>query len=154
MFPHDDYNSSASRMRAPWALHNMRNMLAIAHGLGVDIITSTDTQYGPQSDTRISGEIISFVEYGGMSPLEAIQSATIVSASVYGFTGQTGAIEVGLEADFVAYDRNPLEEVHVLTDPMFVMSNGRLVYHRTVTAEGFIAPRSEWRGYGTGGPRR
>ena len=154
MFPHDDYNSSASRMRAPWALHNMRSLLAIAHELGVEIITSTDTQYGPQSDTRISGEIINFVEYGGMSPLEAIQSATIVSASVYGLTGQTGAIEVGLEADFVAYDRNPLEEVHVLTDPMFVMSNGRLVYHRTVTAEGFIAPRSEWRGYGTGGPNR
>lgn len=154
MFPHDDYNSSASRMRAPWALHNMRMMLAIAHELGVEIITSTDTQYGPQSNTRVSGEIINFVEYAGMSPLEAIQSATIVSASVYGLSEETGAIEVGLEADFVAYDRNPLEDVHVLSDPMFVMSNGRLVYHRTVTPEGFIAPRSEWMGYGTGGPNR
>ena len=56
MFPHDDYNSSASRMRAPWALHNMRMMLAIAHELGVEIITSTDTQYGPQSDTGFRGD--------------------------------------------------------------------------------------------------
>ena len=84
----------------------------------------------------------------------AIQSATMVWASGDGLREETGAIEVGLEADFVAYDRNPLEDVHVLSDPMFVMSNGRLVYHRTVTAEGFIAPRSEWRGYGTGGPNR
>jgi imidazolonepropionase-like amidohydrolase len=152
MFPHDDYNSSASRMRAPWTLHNMRRMLALAHELGVPIITSTDTQYGPRSNTRISGEIINFVEYAGMSPLEAIQSATIVSASVYGLSEETGAIEVGLEADFVAYDRNPLKEVHVLSDPMFVMSNGRLVYHRTITAEGYVAPKSEWTGYGRGGP--
>ncbi len=152
MFPHDDYNSSASRMRAPWVLHNMQRMLRVAHELGVGLIPSTDTQYGPESSVRVSGEIINFVEYAGMSPLEAIQSATIVSASVYGLGEETGAIEVGLEADFVAYDRNPLEEVHVLSDPMFVMSNGRLVYHRTVTPEGYIAPRSEWIGYGTGGP--
>ena len=152
MFPHDDYNSSASRMRAPWVLHNMREMLRVAHELGVTLIPSTDTQYGPQSNVRVSGEIINFVEYAGMSPLEAIQSATIVSASVYGLGEETGAIEVGLEADFVAYDRNPLEEVHVLGDPMFVMSNGRLVYHRTVNPEGYVAPRSEWIGYGTGGP--
>ena len=154
MFPHDDYNSSASRMRAPWALHNMREMLRVAHELGVTIITSTDTQYGPRSSTRVSGEVLNFVDYAGMSPLEAIQSATIVSASVYGLSDETGAIEVGLEADFVAYDRNPLEDVHVLTDPMFVMSNGRLVYHRTVNPDNYIAPRSEWLGYGTGGPNR
>ena len=154
MFPHDDYNSSASRMRAPWALANMRRMLGIAHDLGVTIITSTDTQYSPFSSTRVSSEIINFVEYAGMTPLEAIQSATIVSAQVYDLSEQTGAIEVGLEADFVAYDRNPLNEVHVLTDPMFVMSNGRLVYHRTTTPENYVAPQAEWEGYGTGGPRR
>ena len=152
MFPHDDYNSSASRMRAPWALSNMQQMLKVAHELGVTMITSSDTQYSPYSNTRVSNEIINFVKYAGMTPLQAIQSATIISAEVYDLAEKTGAIETGLEADFVAYDRNPLEQINVLTDPMFVMSNGRLVYHRTLTMEGYVAPQAEWLGYGTGGP--
>lgn len=96
--------------------------------------------------------LLAFLASAGMTPLQAIKSATIVSAQVYYLAEKTGAIETGLEADFVAYDRNPLEQINVLTDPMFVMSNGRLVYHRTLTMEGYVAPQAEWRGYGTGGP--
>ena len=71
---------------------------------------------------------------------------------MYGIESKTGAIEVGLEADFVAVEGNPLEDIWVVHDPMFVMSNGRVVFHRTVDPANYIAPQVGWLGFGTGGP--
>ena len=88
----------------------------------------------------------------GMTPLQALQSATIVSAVVYGIEDETGAIKVGLEADLIAVEANPLEDIWVVHDPMFVMSNGRLVYHRTVDPATYVGPKVRWTGFGTGGP--
>lgn len=153
LLPHDDYDSAASRLRGPYIVHNMRRMMRRAHEMGVPMITSTDTRYSDHSVTRVSGEIVSFVEHAGMTPLEALQSATILSAEVYGIGDRTGAIEEGLEADLVAFDQNPLEDIWVTRDPLFVMSNGHLIYHRTADPEHHIAPQVEWTGYGTGGPR-
>ncbi len=151
LLPHDDYNSSASFLRGPYLLHSMEKAFTKALDIGVTIITATDTQYGPRSNTRISREITNFVELG-MTPLQALQSATTVSAQVYGLADRTGAIEPGLEADLVAVEGNPLDDIWVVHDPMFVMSNGRLVYHRTVDPAHHIPPRYEWTGFGTGGP--
>ena len=94
-YPHDDYNTNLARLRAPYILDNLGRMLRKGHEMGVVIITATDTSYRPQSVTRLSGEINNFIEFG-MSPLEAIQAATIVSAEVYGIAEKTGAIEAGL----------------------------------------------------------
>ena len=151
VLPHDDYNSSASFGRGPFLLHSLKKIFARALELDVKIITATDTQYGPRSNVRISREITNFVELG-MTPLQALQSATVVSAEVYGIHDETGAIEAGLEADLVAVEGNPLEDIMVVQDPMFVMSNGRLVHHRTVDPANYIGPKVEWRGFGTGGP--
>ena len=151
LLPHDDYNSSASFLRGPFLLHNLKRVFNRALELGVTIITATDTQYGPRSATVIPREITNFVELG-MTPLQALQSATIVSAEVYGIQDQTGAIEVGLEADLVAVEGNPLEDIWNVHDPMFVMSNGRLVYHRTADPATYIGPKVRWTGFGTGGP--
>lgn len=151
LLPFGDYDSSAAMLRGPYIVHNMQRMLRKGIEMGVLIITATDTQYGPKSDTRISREITNFVEFG-MTPLQALQSATIVSAKVYGLESRTGAIEPGLEADLLAVGGNPLEDIWMVHEPMFVMSNGRLVYHRTLTEKGYIAPKVEWTGFGTGGP--
>ncbi len=127
--------------------------MRIGHEMGVSLITSTDTRYGDRSMTRVSGEIVNFVEHAGMTPLQALRAATLIPAGVYGLEDRTGSVEEGLEADLVAFDRNPLEDIHVVRDPMFVMSNGHMIYHRTITEDGYVAPQVEWTGYGTSGPR-
>jgi imidazolonepropionase-like amidohydrolase len=125
--PHDDYNTPTARRIAPWVLENQRNMLKKGHEMGVTMLTGVDTVYEPDSVSRIAGEINAFIDYGGMTPLEAIQSATITSAKVYGIKDVTGTIDEGKEADLLIVERNPLEQPMNLHNPMMVISNGHIV---------------------------
>lgn len=152
LLPHDDYDSSASYQRGSHLLHYLEKGFRRALDLGVTILTATDTQYSPRTNVRIYREMTHFVEMG-MTPLQALQSATIRSAEVYGIRDRTGAIEVGLEADLVSVDGNPLEDIYATHEPMFVMSNGRIVFHRTVDPDQTIPRRVGVTGFGTGGPR-
>ena len=67
-----------------------------------------------------------------MTPLEALQAATIKSAEAYGLAEVTGAVEAGLDADLLVFDRNPLAQPSVLHNPLLVMSNGRIGLNRHV----------------------
>jgi len=127
--PHDDYNSTIARQRHPHLVENLGRMIRMGHEMGITILTAVDSGYGPESVYRVSGEINAFIEFG-MTPLEALQSATIKSAEAYGLADKTGAIEAGLEADLVVFDRNPLEQPSVLHNPLMVMSNGRVGLNR------------------------
>lgn len=127
--PHDDYNTTIARQRHPHLVENLGRMIRKGHEMGVTILTAVDSGYGPESVYRVAGEINAFIEFG-MTPLEALQSATIRSAEAYGLADRTGAIEPGLEADLVVFDRNPLQQPSVLHNPLMVMSNGRVGLNR------------------------
>jgi len=127
--PHDDYNSTIARQRHPHLVENLGRMIRKGHEMGITILTAVDSGYGPESVYRVSGEINAFIEFG-MTPIEALQSATIRSAEAYGMADKTGVIEAGLEADLVVFDRNPLEQPSVLHNPLMVMSNGRVGLNR------------------------
>ncbi len=129
--PHDDYNTTIARLRWPHLIENMQRMIRRGYQMGVRIVTAVDSSYGPLSVYRIPGEINAFIELG-MTPVDALRAATIVSAEAYGLDGQTGAIEVGLEADLLVFDRDPLEQPSVLHNPLLVMSNGRIAVNRQV----------------------
>jgi imidazolonepropionase-like amidohydrolase len=129
--PHDDYNTPIARQRWPHLVDNLGRMIRRGHELGITILTAVDSSYGPDSVYRIAGEINAFIEFG-MSPLAALQAATIHSAEAYGLADTTGAIEAGLEADLVVFDRNPLEQPSVLHNPLLVLSNGRVGLNRHV----------------------
>ncbi len=123
--PGGDYDVPALRIRGGHMLPRMREMVEHAHRMGVRIVAGGDTSYGPNSLTRISQEIAHFVEMG-FTPLEALQSATIVSAEMLGLEKSIGAVEPGYDADLVVVERNPLEHVTTLQDPLLVISNGRI----------------------------
>ena len=59
----------------------------------------------------------------GMTPLQAIQAATINTADLFGLTG-VGEIKIGYDADIVAVSGNPLEDISRLEDIRFVMKEG------------------------------
>jgi imidazolonepropionase-like amidohydrolase len=84
----------------------------------------------PGSDTGLLGygldrELELYVE-AGMSPMEAIQSATIVSASVMKLDRESGSIEVGKRADLILVDGNPLENISDIRRVVSVVADGRM----------------------------
>jgi imidazolonepropionase-like amidohydrolase len=59
------------------------------------------------------------------SPLEAITSATLISAKTTGIEKTHGTIEVGKKANMVILNANPAEDISNLREVNFVMKNGR-----------------------------
>jgi imidazolonepropionase-like amidohydrolase len=127
--PGGDYDNRDLRLRGRHMLPRLRETVQRAMKLGVRIVTGADTGYGPTSVTRVSHEVAAFVEMG-MTPLEALQSATTRAAEMLNLATRTGAVEAGLEADLLVVERNPLEQVSTLDDPLLVVSNGRVVVNR------------------------
>jgi imidazolonepropionase-like amidohydrolase len=62
-----------------------------------------------------------------MSPAAALRSATSVDAVLLGLDDRLGTIAAGKLADIIAVPGNPLEDIHVLERPTFVMKGGVVV---------------------------
>lgn len=127
--PGGDYDNRDLQLRGRHMLPRLRETVQRALKHRVKIVAGADTGYGPNSVTRISHEVEAFAELG-MTPLQALQTATTVAAELLALTSRVGAIEPGLEADLVVVERNPLEQVRTLHDPLLVVSNGRVVVNR------------------------
>jgi len=124
-----DYDVPALRIRGQHMLVRLRTTVEHAHKLGVKIVTGGDTSYGPNSLTRIGQEMTHFVEMG-FTPLEAIQSATLVNAEMLRLEKSIGVVESGFEADLIVVETNPLENIVTVQDPLLVISNGRVAVDR------------------------
>ncbi len=62
----------------------------------------------------------------GMTPFEAIHSATVTASELLGMQDQIGSIEVGKLADIVAVPGDPLKDITVLQKVDFVMKGGAI----------------------------
>jgi len=127
--PGGDYDDPVTRARGLHMMPRMEETVRRARTLGVRMVTGADVSYTAASITRVSHEVANFVKLG-MTPLEALQSATITAAELFRIERKTGAIEPGLEADLIVVEENPLEVVRTLQDVLFVMSNGRIAVDR------------------------
>jgi imidazolonepropionase-like amidohydrolase len=127
--PGGDYDNAALRIRGRAMLPYIRRAVQHAHQMGVKIVAGGDTRYGPESAVRISHEVVRFVELG-LTPLEAIQSATTVAAELLGIERRTGSLQEGLEADLIVVGANPLDDITGLEDVQVVISNGRVALNR------------------------
>ncbi len=107
----------------------LRAAVRRAHAMGIVIAASTDGSYADDDigGIRVAHDIALLREFGGMTPLESITAATLNGARVIGIESRTGTIRVGLEADLVAYDGDPLADGNTLFEPRLVVSDGRIV---------------------------
>ncbi|MFT4567169.1 MAG: imidazolonepropionase-like amidohydrolase [Saprospiraceae bacterium] len=69
-------------------------------------------------------EIETYHKLGGLTALEAIQTATIVPARAMGMEAETGTIEIGKQADIAFLDKNPLIDISNIRTVSAVMTNG------------------------------
>jgi len=62
-----------------------------------------------------------------MTPLQAIQTATINDADLLGWKDKVGTVEPGKWADIIAVDGDPLHDITTLQHVTFVMKGGEIV---------------------------
>jgi imidazolonepropionase-like amidohydrolase len=104
------------------AIHEVSFKKALA--AKVKIAFGTDAGPFPHGTQAVEFE---WMTRYGMTPLQAIQSATINAADLMGWADQIGAIEPGKFADIIAVDGNVLEDVKPLEHVRFVMKGGAVV---------------------------
>jgi hypothetical protein len=107
------------------AFANKLRMVKSLHDAGANIMAGTDAGnpfvlYGP----GLHDELAHFVE-AGLTPYEAIRTATVGPARYLGKTDEFGSIAEGLRADFLLVDANPLEDVANLKKISGIALRGR-----------------------------
>jgi imidazolonepropionase-like amidohydrolase len=118
--PADTPNGQRDRKRA--AVHEVSFPKAL-HA-GVKIVFGTDMG-GISWSEPIAQEFSQMVRLG-MSPMEAIKSATSRPAEMLDMPGKIGTIAPGAYADIVAVDGDPLQDVKILESVQFVMKDGKV----------------------------
>ncbi len=102
---------------------------ALAVKKGLKIAYGTDA--GGYAWTENQAKEFSYMVKFGMTPMQAIQSATVVAADLLQARADLGAIEPGKYADIVAVDGDPLKEIGELERVKFVMKGGRVFKNET-----------------------
>ena len=106
-----------------WRIEVTGQSLERAVPAGVRIAFGTDA--GVSKHGRNADEFALMVQHG-MTPMGAIQAATVNAADLLGLSAEIGTLEAGKRADIVAVDGDPLADVSVLTSMDFVMRDGRV----------------------------
>ncbi|AIG00602.1 amidohydrolase [Alteromonas australica] len=101
----------------------IQSTFAKAHKSGVKIAFGTDSGVSAHGDN--AQEFALMVE-AGMSPADAILSATVNSADLLGISETLGSLEPGKLADMIAVKGNPLENIRLLESVAFVMKDGKI----------------------------
>jgi len=100
----------------------MKNGVKIAVKDGVPIALGTDARVCAHGTN--GHEFTLMVEWGGMTPMQSIVAGTMNGAKLLGWDKQIGSLAAGKWADVVAVPGDPLQDIHVMERPVFVMKNG------------------------------
>jgi hypothetical protein len=92
------------------------------HEAGVIIVAGSDARIpGYELDRELE-----LLVKAGLTPMEAIQAATTVPATVMGLDKEVGTVEPGKRADMILLDANPLENISNIRSVSTVVTNGRI----------------------------
>jgi imidazolonepropionase-like amidohydrolase len=100
----------------------MRNGVKIAVKHNVPIALGTDAGVGAHGAN--AHEFTLMVEWGGMTPMQAIVAGTSNGAKLLGWENRIGTLATGKLADIVAVPGDPTKDIRVMEKVSFVMKNG------------------------------
>jgi imidazolonepropionase-like amidohydrolase len=101
-----------------------RKNIAHAFASGVKVAFGTDAAVYPHG---LNAHEFAVMVKLGLTPLQAIQAATVNAADLLGWSGKVGTLEQGAWADIVAVDGDPTKDVTTLERVKFVMKGGEVV---------------------------
>lgn len=107
--------------KAKYVGAQMQGTFTKAYKKGVKIAFGTDSGVSPHGE---NAKEFQYMVDAGMSPTDAINSATLVAAKLLRVEDEIGSINSGLSADIVAVENNPLQDITVLQNVSFVMKKG------------------------------
>jgi imidazolonepropionase-like amidohydrolase len=113
--------SPAVRAKVDWRIRITGESLRKAVPKGVKIAFGTDA--GVSKHGRNADEFELMVK-NGMTPMQALEAATVNAADLLGLSADVGTLEPGKRADLIAVDGDPLADVTVLKRVPFVMKDG------------------------------
>jgi imidazolonepropionase-like amidohydrolase len=90
---------------------------------GIKVVFGTDVGGFPWTELNQAREFKYYVDYG-MTPMQAIRTATSTAAEMLGWSDRLGTIEAGKIADIVAVAGDPLKDITELENVRFVMKDG------------------------------
>ena len=96
---------------------------------GLKMVFGTDAVAG--ADGRNAEEFIDRVRDGGVDPMAVMVSANSLGAEAMGLANQIGSIAPGMQADIIALDGDPLQDITAVRRVVFVMKGG--VVYKNVT---------------------
>lgn len=105
----------------------IRDNYAKMRTAGVKLIASTDAGIPNVRHQDLPKALPVFAHFAGLSSVEVLRAATSDCADALGLGATIGRIAPGFEADLVAYEGNPLEDLSVLSHPVMVIARGRRV---------------------------
>ena len=94
-----------------------------AYKAGVKIAFGTDAGVYQHGQNYL--EFV-YMNEAGMPPMEAIKAATISAATLLGVEDKLGSIQKNKLADVIAIDGDPLKDMHVMKNVVFVMKDGKV----------------------------
>jgi len=127
--PGGDYDDPVLVLRGQHMAPRIEDTIRRAHAMGIRIAAGADTDYGAESVTRISHEVMRFRGLG-LSPVDALATATSGAAELIGVGTKTGRVAAGFEADLIVLEGNPLDDAAWLQDVTVVITNGRVALNR------------------------
>jgi imidazolonepropionase-like amidohydrolase len=119
----------------PWYLERAKSVgtahwraLQTAIRVGVNIAMGTDQfPFEPNEGTVAAVRETELYVDAGMTPLQALRSATLAPAKMLGVDRDLGTVTPGKYADIIAVSANPLNDIHALRTISFVMKGGAVI---------------------------
>ena len=106
-----EYEVLHQRMRM--LLTRYRKLVGDMHRAGVELLAGTDTNpFNPVLPGWGLHEELALLTESGLTPMEALQTATRNPARYFGILNETGTVEEGKSADLVLLEADPLEDIH------------------------------------------
>lgn len=111
----------AAKAKSAFAAHD--EMFRRAVRSGVKIAFGTDSGVSPHG---LNAKEFGFMVELGMTPAAALKTAGPAAAELLGLSDRIGTLEAGKDADIVAVPGDPLKDIHLTENVIFVMKDGKV----------------------------